>query len=864
LSEGATFTVNDRDFTISYTGGDGNDIVLTVDATYAFVTYVNDDWNGDGTTPDVGDPVSSPVDQVTTRFEAQTLPDSNGLTNSGWDTVSEAIANVSEGGAVMVLSGPTAGFVEDVTIDKRLTLQGAFKLDGSFTAAPGSKATILGGRSGGTLEITGDFALDSSTTLMMTVLPDGPATNSNLIVVNDGVDLGGATLKLNLVATGTGSYENIVLIDNAGSDAVLGTFAGLAEGARMATNTGTFWLTYSGGDGNDVELVVPDSATAVVGRQIFYNDSFFDGNDSAINASDDGAIATDKTAYLPGDGLATFANITGYAKGINGIMIDIQGLAAPGSITAADFSFAVGADNTPGTWAAAPVPSAVAVATGAGISGSDRITITWANDTIEDTWLEVQVLSTINTGLVAPDVFFFGNKVGDTTDPAVGTMFVTLAASDGGAIIANTGFLVGITNRFDINKDNHVTLAADRGVVLANTGFLSRINIDLGPTIESLVGPPTLISGVDTTLTASVPLLADGTPDPSVVRVDFYQDVNGNGVLDAGDQLAAAGVAYEDANNNVVAWTGTFDAADLDDTGAPQLIAVPVDIDGPMVPSVLPDPPPVKRFPGILVPPNFPIPVPQVDPIINLTMTEVPPAISTTSSIFAESLVNGTYTEHYNLNDPGTLVGLTSIAANAGSFVFDDGLTPPVITGAGFGGGMGITWVGGGSSAQVMAQASSNAKARYDPDPDAGSVDVYSSGSGFAVGNVTFTITSPNAPVGTPVTIAQTIIYVSHAVLIEDLQAGGVGVNGSATLFQNGGQTFTTGGLSTVANQNTNNNFTVINTTLLIAGVVGDTIGINYAVSSSSVMNPVSNIFTGQAVQGGGIGHFVYIATPLP
>ncbi len=39
--------------------------------------------------------------------------------------------------------------------------------------------------------------------------------------------------------------------------------------------------------------------------------------------SDAEAIATDKTAYLPGAGTAVFANITNFTRGINGIIIDL-------------------------------------------------------------------------------------------------------------------------------------------------------------------------------------------------------------------------------------------------------------------------------------------------------------------------------------------------------------------------------------------------------------------------------------------------------------------------------------------------------------------------------------------------------------
>ena len=61
------------------------------------------------------------------------------------------------------------------------------------------------------------------------------------------------------------------------------------------------------------------SGTATVaGEHIFYNNSLFDGSDSAVSAADDLAIATDKQA-LPQGQTATLANYTSYSAGINGI-----------------------------------------------------------------------------------------------------------------------------------------------------------------------------------------------------------------------------------------------------------------------------------------------------------------------------------------------------------------------------------------------------------------------------------------------------------------------------------------------------------------------------------------------------------------
>ena len=146
-------------------------------------------------------------------------------------------------------------------------------------------------------------------------------------------------------------------------------------------------------------------------RHVFYNNCYFDGNDPSANAADDGAIATDKTALLAGE-TATFANYTSYDKGINGIMVDILNL--PAAPTLSDFEFKVGNDNNPAGWAAAAAPTSITVRPGEGPGGSDRVTILWADNAIEKQWMQLTVKATANTGLTIPDVFYFGNAIGET------------------------------------------------------------------------------------------------------------------------------------------------------------------------------------------------------------------------------------------------------------------------------------------------------------------------------------------------------------------------------------------------------------------------------------------------------------------
>ena len=164
------------------------------------------------------------------------------------------------------------------------------------------------------------------------------------------------------------------------------------------------------GAGPDLGAYETGGAASVVARQLFYNGSAFDGDGLAVSAADDNAIATDKAALLPGH-TAGFQNYSSYSNGLNGIMIDIANLG--GAVTAADFQIQVGNSSTPSSWSAGAAPT-VTVRNGAGTGGSARVELTWANNAIQNQWVQVTVLANGNTGLSSPDVFYFGNAIGET------------------------------------------------------------------------------------------------------------------------------------------------------------------------------------------------------------------------------------------------------------------------------------------------------------------------------------------------------------------------------------------------------------------------------------------------------------------
>ena len=152
----------------------------------------------------------------------------------------------------------------------------------------------------------------------------------------------------------------------------------------------------------------------MVGRHLFYNNSGFDGNNAAANSDDDAAITVDKIPLRPGE-TSSFANYSSFAHGINGMMIDIADLGKAPTWADWDEYFVVprGNSNNLGSWAAAPAPIAVATRPGAGLNGSDRITLIWQDGAIRNQWLALTILPGLS-GLTEPDEFYFGSSVGDT------------------------------------------------------------------------------------------------------------------------------------------------------------------------------------------------------------------------------------------------------------------------------------------------------------------------------------------------------------------------------------------------------------------------------------------------------------------
>ena len=280
-------------------------------------------------------------------------------------------------------------------------------------------------------------------------------------------------------------------------------------------------------------LSISSAAPPVVSRLLYYGDSFYTEPGNYPTFNHDSAIASDKVALVSGGGKSTFANITSYDKGINGIMVDLPaGFGSHGSIDASDFDFKTsgigssGVSNDPSTWTTLGSTPTVMVRPTAGVGGSDRVELAWPGGTILETWLQVTVKADAHTGLGSDDRFYFGSMPGETgndTDPdyhytdALDQSAVRRHSGAAGSdLFYNSDLKTAIENPYDVNRDEQID-ALDQSVARRFSVFpfgeLDSINI-VAP------APPTITAGLaNDTGPNGIPNNDGITKDPTVAGV---------------------------------------------------------------------------------------------------------------------------------------------------------------------------------------------------------------------------------------------------------------------------------------------------------------------------------------------------------
>jgi autotransporter-associated beta strand protein len=141
---------------------------------------------------------------------------------------------------------------------------------GPLTATGGTISPFFGGP--GTLGVNGNLSLNSAAILEISLARDSNGVPfAGKLEVAGGVDLGGSTLSLSFFFSPPQTGDEVTIIDNDGTDPVVGTFGSLPEGALFAFGNATIRISYQGGDGNDVILRVTAVAPVGIGVVKFTN-----------------------------------------------------------------------------------------------------------------------------------------------------------------------------------------------------------------------------------------------------------------------------------------------------------------------------------------------------------------------------------------------------------------------------------------------------------------------------------------------------------------------------------------------------------------------------------------------------------------
>ena len=153
---------------------------------------------------------------------------------------------------VVVNVSGEANFFEDATLSGMGTIMGTVNMNVDSNLAPGASPGII--------TINGDLVLDNNNNDFEVNGTDS-GTEHDQVVVNGTVTIvQGTTLNL-LNGYANADGDQIVLIDNDGTDAINGEFDGLVEGAAVAFGDFRGTISYVGGDGND--LVLTGIGTAI-------------------------------------------------------------------------------------------------------------------------------------------------------------------------------------------------------------------------------------------------------------------------------------------------------------------------------------------------------------------------------------------------------------------------------------------------------------------------------------------------------------------------------------------------------------------------------------------------------------------------
>ncbi|HSE22390.1 MAG TPA: Calx-beta domain-containing protein [Pyrinomonadaceae bacterium] len=186
-----------------------------------------------------------------TRFVAA-VSGAGGITKNGSGTLTLS-ANNSYSGSTNVVAGTLV--VSGSQPNSSVALSGGtLSGNGRVGAINATGGVIEPGTSAATgILNTGNVVLDPSTSLVIDLNSTTAGSGYRQLNVNGSLNLGGSVLDA------SANFQSPIgttftIVNNDGNDVVVGTFAGLAEGANLTLGGLAFTISYQGGTGNDVVL----------------------------------------------------------------------------------------------------------------------------------------------------------------------------------------------------------------------------------------------------------------------------------------------------------------------------------------------------------------------------------------------------------------------------------------------------------------------------------------------------------------------------------------------------------------------------------------------------------------------------------
>ena len=524
------------------------------------------------------------IDDVGDATEALTLSGTIGgsgaLSLEGDGSIILTAANTYAGGTTLggggnVFANNSSGsaFGSGTVTNSGGTLRGNGSFSGALThnsgLAPG--ATNPGGGVAGRIAVGGGVTFGGSASFGVNLFNTTPATGYDQLDVTGAVNLGSFPLFTSGTYEATGGERFFILV-NDGSDAITGTFQGLAQDDVVAINGFDYKISYTGDSGtsavtggNDVVLYNDANAAPVVtvpGAQSTAEDTakvFSTGNGNAVSVTDADAGSADIRVQLSVDSSATI-NIPTPGSLITAGANDSASVTLTGTASAITTAMN-GMSVTPATESTATVTLTVAAndlgntGTGGEKTDSDTvaITVSSSNDAPINTVPAAQGVAVNGTLLFN---IVDGNRI-SVEDVDTGSVTVTLTATNGTvALGATSGITVDSGNA---SGDTAITFSgtvSNVNAALINTAFTPTADFSGTASLQIATNDGTTTDADTINITVSSPgALAFSAATYSVAE-DAGAGVAVITVTRTGGSAGAATVDYATSNGTGTAGSG--------------------------------------------------------------------------------------------------------------------------------------------------------------------------------------------------------------------------------------------------------------------------------------------------------------------